>query len=1790
METLGTYNEYELIKSLFRNERNEIKMAKRNSDGQTVILKQSVLLNENISRASRLAHEYEIGKDFNHPGIPKILDILYDGKTVTLVQEYIDGSDVKSLVFRKELTFLHVLDIAVQLADVLHYLHQKGIIHKDINSGNLMLAKNGTLKLLDFGISSNLYSESNDILNVDQIEGTLTYISPEQTGRTTYSVTQSCDFYSFGILLYELLTGKPPFDSVDPLEVIHFHLSRKPMPLKSVVPNLPDGLEKVVAKLMEKNPDDRYHNALGLMADLVIIKNHYSSKKPLDNFIAGLNDINDQYRQNQKLYGRENEINELLDYYKNIHRLQSMLVLVAGYSGVGKSALIKHIKFPIIQNKGTFLSGKFDQFKKDIPYYAFIEAIREFIKNLLSEPEEKMKYWRERILNILGENAGLITEVIPQLSKIIGKQAQVTVLQPAEQETRFNMVLLDFVYAFSTFENPLVIFLDDLQWADLPSLNLVLRILQNPKQDNILILGAYRDNDVDKGHPLLITLKQINDFHGHVKEIKLQPLNLETTCKITADSFGMNENQSTELGTHIFTKTKGNPFFIHSFLKSLYDKKLLTKQPGEDWVWNSKKISELGYTDNVIDLMTEGLTSLPEPTQKILQLAAVLGNTFTIGDLADISELAQSKVFAELLPALKGGYIFSPDKRYRNFAISNLTDDFDENYKTGHKVKFTFSHDRVQQAAYKLTSENELNQLHLKIGRLLLKNRNEEQLDEDIFEVVNHFSLSYQLINDKKEKEQIAQLCLSAGQKAKDSTSYSLGVNFLNIAHSLLDNKSWVDDYNLTYNVLLTLGECEYLNNNPERAEKYFKEVLGQAKSRFEKLQVYYLHSSLYLKMGNTSESLRLGLEAARMYNIRFPKNKFAIQIFALMVLLKYLFLFSTKYKKPESIFNIKDCTDAELIALNKFLIDLATSAYQQDQNLMMLVVFKIIKLYLKDGFTDASGWGFSGFSVVVLSVLKLQKRGFYLWNLTTKLHQRTNSPLIKWRLSYTVLSFYNHWSLPFSQGYNSMLETLKACVLNGDQIFTGYTFALIIRTKLMASGPLKEILQNVDDHFELVKNTKGGLDFFQGFWQTAKSLHGLTDKNSWNDETFNGVAFQEYLINEGNKTKLAFFFTSKIYHLYFLEQYREAIEESDVLMNYSDNFPGDICEVIQAFYTSISIATIFDELKPDEKIKYLKHFKKNLSNLKLWAGGCNSNYGAFYHLLMAEYDILTNQGEKALTHYLKSIQIAAENRILNVEAIAYERAAVCCLAAGLPEQGHEYIQKSHQLFNRWGAISKCNLLAEKYHSVLSSQAHSNELSLTGTVSATSVSGKNALDLASVLKASQTIASQVKYSDLLKNLMHITIENAGAERGCLLLFKGNQLCIEALGVSGKEGIEILPSIPYEESDMVPKTLINYCRRAAESVVVNEAKTEERFNNDPYIQKNQTLSMLCVPITALGNMKGLLYLENNLLKGAFSNDRIELLQMLSGQIGISIENSLLYENLEEKVQERTREIKKTLTELKATQSQLIHSEKMASLGELTAGIAHEIQNPLNFVNNFSEVSKELLDEMKEELEKGNLELAGEISDDVIQNLDKILQNGKRADSIVKGMLQHSRTSSGQKEPTDINALCDEYLRLSFLGMRSKDKEFNADFKTELDKALPKINVIPQDIARVLLNLINNAFYAAPLPPAGGFKDPNYVHKPLVIVKTSYLPPSGGGGAWVSISVSDNGPGIPDSIKDKIFQPFFTTKPTGSGTGLGLSLSYDIVKAHGGEIKVESVEGEGTEFIILLPINQVNQLIR
>jgi histidine kinase len=1528
---------------MHKNERHDILVAVRLSDNLKVTLKNSRPLKDNINEISKLSHEFNVLKDLDHPAIIKVYSLLSHGKSLCLVEEYFEGEPLKSRIYRKPFSINEFFQIAGQLTDVLGYLESQGIVHKDINPGNILISEDNQIKLIDFGISTSLHNEENEMLIPDLIEGTLVYISPEQTGRTSFSISPSSDIYSLGIVFYEMLAGKPPFDSADPLEVIHFHLSRTPLPIGKIIPGFQEGLDKTISVMLEKNPDDRYHSVSGLKYDLITLAGVVRKGESTASFVPRSMDRSGRFTKTQRLYGRENEIAKLIRWYEELTQKKSMLVLVAGYSGVGKSAVIKQIQQPITQKRGIFLLGKFDQFKRNIPYFAFIEAFEEIIKSILAESDDKIQHWNKKITRILGINAALITEVIPRLELIIGKQAPVQKLQPAEQEFRFRMVLLDFIYIFSEPGIPLVIFLDDLQWADLPSLNLIERIMTNPRNSEIMVLGAYRNNEVDEAHPLKLTINQAKKAGTPVQEILLQPLDLPTTVQIVADSFGMNISEAGNLGKHVFLKTKGNPFFINRFLKSLYENGYVTFSNEQGWTWDKNVLESLDFTDNVIDLMAREMANLPVSARDGLKIGALLGNTFDLATLGTIMGKSQHEIFQQLFPALKAGYLLPVDKYYRSLSLSQqgLEESFlEESEKLS--PSFRFLHDRVQQAAYALIADNEKDLTHLETGRILLADISDEKLSETVFEIAGHFARCINLLIDSNEKIQVAKVFLLAGTKAKDSTSYDVAVKYLTLAYNLLPPTCWDDHYHLSFQIFSELGECEYLNSNHKKAEYLFEQILLHAKTNLEKLNTYYIHSSLYLKIGNNVRALEIGREAMLLYKIRFPSGKLAIKVQALWEIAKYLILFSTKYRNIENLYDLKDCNDEEIIAINKFLIDIATSAYQQNQELMVIVVLRIIRFYLKHGYTDASSWGLSGFSVIVYSGLGMFERGSNLWELTIRLHQKTKSQLIKRKLDYTVNAFYTQWKRPLKEGIENIIDNYKACLLNGDPNFAGYNISMYIWKKAGTGIPLNQVFEAIQPHINYLNNNKneGGYFFSISKYQALKAFGGKTPQlGNWNDEDFSGEEFLTTLKSLGNNTSLAYYYCSKLPLLFLFGHYREALDWADEGEIYIDNLLGSFQVAEWRFFYALSISANYDKMTSTEKRKYNKIFKKQLEWTRFWSKGCPDNFQHYLYILLGEQKAMSGKNTAALGFFEKAIDTAANYGYINIEALANERSALLMAKMELYRQSKAYLREAWELYSKWDATGKCKELEMRHPAVLK-EMHRNhlntlELSLVGN---TARSTTESLDLNSIVKASQSLASQIKLEDLLQNLMYILIENAGAQRGVLILNRDGKLSFVAEGNSGPERSKILNNLPLDQENLVPLSVIQYCWNSQEMIAVANASIDELFSKDPYIHSKNTLSVFCFPISNKGNKLGMIYLENNLMEGVFTDKKQKVIDLLSGQIGISLENAMLYENMEEKVKQRTLELE--------TQKELAEEQRKKSddllLNILPLEVAEELK--------------------------------------------------------------------------------------------------------------------------------------------------------------------------------------------------------------------------------------------------------
>ncbi len=1513
--------------SLYKDQSQEIIKAENMLTGKPVVLKVSRPGNTDIIKIAKLSHEYNTLKNLQHDGIIKVQSIVSKNKAVCVVEEFFAGENLKSRIFRQPLSLNEFFNIADQLTDILIYLHGHNIIHKDINSTNIMINADNKVKLIDFGISTNYMNEEQEMIFPESIEGTLPYIAPEQTGRTSYSITPGSDLYSLGIVLYELLTGKPPFDSADALEVIHFHLSRTPALLTKVVPSVPAGLEIIIANLLEKIPDDRYQSAAGLKYDLRQVKSLIDNNKPTNYFNAKSQDKSSKFRKTQRLYGREVEINKLIQDYDQLSESKSMLTLVAGYSGVGKSAVVKQLQRPVTEKNGLFISGKFDQFKRNIPYFAFIEAFDTALKNILSESNDKITEWKNKFDRVLGANAVLITEGLPSLELIIGKLPPIEKLPPAEQEYRYRLVLLDFIYCFTSKEHPLVIFLDDLQWSDLPSLNLLERILTYRRESDILIVGAYRSNEVNEAHPLSITLNQIKK-EGSIKidEINLLPLDEVTTIQIVADSFGMPLTQANELGKHVFNKTQGNPFFINRFLQSLYENKLVRLDVDRNWIWDQHAIEGLSYTDNVIDLMARELYHLPENARGVLKNAAVLGNTFNLSTISLVMHKSMHDVFRSLEPALNTGYLIAVDPKYRAFSLFNegINESFaNESQKLAVNIKFL--HDRVQQAAYALIEEGEKAQIHLDTARTLVEKLPEDKINDQLFDIVNHYSQGQHLLTDLHEKRQVAELYYRAGKKAKESTSYDVAVRYLDAARTLLPDDAWSAAYPLTFNVYSELSESASLEGKHAEAEKLFDELLSNAKTNLEKLKIYYVHSSLYLKIGNTVRSLQLGREAMKLYNISFPESDRAIRNKASLEVAKYLILFSTKYRNKEKLYHLKECTDPEIIMINQFLIDIATSAYQVNQNLMVIVVLKIIDHYIKHGFTDASGWGFSGFSTIAYSGIGLSRQGLNAWDITRKLHQRTKSSIIKTKLDYTVNAFFTQWKYPLLQNLHDITNNVKACLMNGDPNFSGYAMALYFWKQVAGGVKLNDAIDSVKEYLEYMINNKidAGYNFITPSLQFAKVMNGqVLPIGEWNSQHFNEEKFRTTLQEIGNKTNIAFYYNFKLPYYYFFGKFKEGLawaEEGDgqqlfILGHY---FVSD-----WYFYYSLLIYSNFASLSSQEKFKFQKILKRNIKWFKHWIKGCAENFEQQLLILHAEDAVLNGFNDQALKLYTQAAESASKHGFIQFAAIANERASALLAKSNIKKQSDYYLKDAYNLYEQWSAYGKCKILSLERPDLFSDKV----ISLAGNTK-TNLSTA-ALDYGSLIKASHSIASKIKLDELLQSLMNVLLENAGAQRGALIIPKENELYVIAEGRSGPGNILSNISIPVSTSHDLPRTLFNYCWRTVEAKTFANASRDENFGSDPYFKEKKIKSAVCLPLANKGNKVGLIYLENPLLEGVFTPNKLEVLNMLAGQIGISIDNSLLYENLENKVEERTHDLEKQ-KQIAEAQSRVAIEQKLVA---------------------------------------------------------------------------------------------------------------------------------------------------------------------------------------------------------------------------------------------------------------------
>ncbi|GCL37305.1 serine/threonine kinase with two-component sensor domain protein [Sphaerospermopsis reniformis] len=1747
-----------------------------------------------------LKNQFTITQEIEHPNIIKSYVLETYGNSYALILEDIDGISLHQYAKWQPLTLDWFFHISISIVEALEYLYQNKIIHKDIKPKNIIInPQTKKIKLIDFSISCLLPKEVAEIKNLNVLEGTLPYMSPEQTGRMNRGIDYRTDFYSLGVTLYELLTGQLPFMSNNPLELVHCHLAKTPEHPREINPQIPEIVADIILKLMAKTPEERYQTARGIRYDLEICQQMLLNQGAISHFDLGQRDIADRFIISDKIYGRENEIITLLDAFERVSNGNKELILVAGFSGIGKTAVINEIHKPIIRQKGYFISGKYDQFQRNIPLSALVKALQSLLQQLLTESTDKLQEWKNHILSALGEQGQVIIDVIPELENMTGKQPDVPELTGSAAQNRFNFLFGKFIQIFATKEHPLVIFLDDLQWADAASLKLIELLISETDTQYLLLIGAYRDNEVYTGHPLIITLDNISKADVIFNQINLQPLDKSHLNQLIVDTLYCPESETESLTELLLIKTQGNPFFTNQFMKSMYEDGLISFNFNLGyWQCDIYAAKALYQNDDIVEFLGTQIKKLPVDTQNILKIAACIGNQFDLYTLSIVCEKSQLKIATNLWNALKQGLILPQDESYKFYVdsadsidvISLSAAELKLNNLERLTVKYKFLHDRVQQAAYFLIPDAEKQATHLKIGKLILKNTDSRELEERIFEIVNQLNISVELITNELDKYELAKLNLIAGQKAKLSTAYEAAVIYLRMGLELLAIDSWQNQYDLTLNLYVEAVEAQFLNINFDQAQTYIKIVKNHAHSLLDQVKVYEAEMQIYMAQVQIQLAIETGLNITNLLGVNLEKEP-------------------PENLNVDDLINLPVMTAPDKIAAMRILANMTAASYFVDPALFPAIIFTMIHLSVKYGNCSSSAHGYVNYGVILCGFFLDIDTGYRYGKLALNLLDKLDAKEIKCRVLVMWNANINFWKNHVDKTIDSLLESINCGIEVGDLEYAGYASAMYNINMILNGENLASIFQHLETYIHLMCNFKqeGTVPVHQVWKQFVLNF---LDSNNIKKSDFSGNSFNEsvllpLLLETNSSTTLFSLYLAKSIFFYFFRNTEKSLESAVKGQEYLKYVVGQITVSYHNLYYSLSLLAEYPNQSISEQKTSLKTVLANQKQMQFWANHAPQNYQHKYDLVAAEIERVLGNNWQAMELYDQAIAGAKENKYIQEEAIANELAAQFYLESGKIKIAQTYLIDAYYCYVNWGAKAKVEDLEITYPQLLipilkQKSIDSEEPNLISKlISDSSNSSVSAiLDLETVTKASLAISSEIKIEKLLHTLLDVIVENTGAKKAVFILQQeGNLFVVPQYRENQKVELNFTQ---FSEHQNLPLSVINYVLNTQKDILINDATNEKTFAVDPYIIKYQPKSILCNPICNQGKVIGIIYLENDLTVGAFTPERLKVLKLLSSQAAISLENAQLYGKLEEKVANRTQELneknlhlEKTLRELQFTQLQLIQTEKMSSLGQLVAGIAHEINNPVNFIygnidhaQNYIEALINLLNLYKQEYPQPTSLLQQKMAeidlDFLIVDLPKILSSmsvgADRIRNIVLGLRNFSRLDESEMKFVDIHEGIESTLML--LQPRFKEKLGYAQNIVIKDYGkLPLVICYASQLNQVFMNIISNAIDALYQHEQSLSKAEKELYFSQIKISTAII-----NNDWVKISIKDNAMGINPEIKQRIFDPFFTTKPVGEGTGLGLSISYQIiVDKHSGRIECLSEPGMGTEFIIQIPIN-------
>ena len=1884
---------YKLLDHLHTSRHSTVHRARRVADDSPVVVKASTPEVAPEQALARLQHELDVLRSIESDAVVGAYEIARQGDTVALVMEDFGGQSLSRFMAEHRLRLPEALDIAIQAAGALQTVHDAGVFHRDVNPNNIVYNRaDRVLKLIDFDLSSHTRAGLQRFAAPHAIEGTLLYMAPEQTGRINRTADHRSDLYSLGMTLYELFTGRLPHSSSDPLSIVHFHVAVQPTPPEDVEPEVPPVISDIVMRLLAKAPESRYQTAAGLKADLEASARQLSQTGRVERFPLGEVDRSDRFEVCAVLYGREEPSRALLDCFDRIAHGGVEKVRVHGPSGAGKTSLVRELRASLSGGPACFAAGKFDQVRREVPYSALVGAFEDLAWQLLSEDEAQLARWREQILRATQPNARIVVEAIPAMELVIGPQPPLPPLDPAATQNRFHLTLQRFIQVFTRRAHPLVLFVDDVQWADAASAALLDHVATSDQTESLLLIEALRDGELP---PLAPAPAEEARRGRRMSSIGLAPLESDHVAQLLADSLRRPREEVADLARVVGRKTEGNPLFIRQFLEAVHvEGHIRFDAAANSFAFDLASIERVPVTENVAGLLARRFGHLPRETRRLLTAAAVAGGTFDAAVLAAVGDLPLAAVHEALVPALR--------------------DDFIAPVSDG---AYAFQHDRIQQAAHAAAAPEEHAPLHLAIGRALLA-RAADDVEDRIFDICRHLNRAVSLIADAGERARLAGLNLVAGARARGTAAYAIAAASFRAAAELSGSAG---DDRACCRALLGLAESLYLATDFTGALEALDLAVPHVRARCERGEIEALRVTIHLHMGDVRGALACGRRASALLGYELPADPAEVgrrlgeELAAI--------LHRIEREPIERFADLPEMRDPDQLALMAFLMSCVPPAYMVEPPLMALICARSVALSLEHGNSPLAPPAYSSFAIV-LHAMGRERDGYRFGALGLDLCRRLGSVAQPARVRLVFGAFSSPWGQPLEESIRHMRDGVQLGLDIGDYVHGAYCAVFAGMHALFRGLPLAELAAAAERNRKLAIEVGEVITarMLSSQLQLIRSYRGeLADDAVLDGDGFSEEAVLQAARSTGNLAHEFWMRLVQIEHRLAAGRQREAFEIARAAEPLLAAVPSSLGGPQHHLYQSLAAAALWEDA-PAERAELTAVLERNQARMKRWSELCPENFRAPYLLVEAERARTGSTGGNPVDLYDEAITAAAQDRSLRLEALANELAGAFWLERKRRLIAMSYLRRARDLYSHWGATRKVDQLER------TKLGSSRETAVLATAA-------HALDLASVVRASQAVSAEIVLERLLGSMLDIMLQNAGAQGGALLLGGGSELLIQAQRQPDTSRTSVMEGLSLSHAAWPPQAIVRYAMRTGDSLVLDDATRDPKFASDERVAVGQPRSVLCTPMRHKGKPIGALYLENNLVCGAFTRAHLEALNILVSQLAVSIENAALFarqkeqaealaqvnaglrseiaerekaerelatyrDRLQELVAERTRELEESreqyrliaestnavpftyapdrdcfiyvgpqgekrlgfasrrwrepglldeilprgqsdaarerlaaitvgqelelecaaraadgrslqlrwvvacgdvrgeryvrglildVTERWRLESELGQAQKLESVGRLAAGVAHEINTPVQFVSDSVHFVRGAMTDLIEVLRRyqdlgravadsrdpapaAREALAAEDENDIdyiVEQapgaLDRALDGLQRVTTIVRAMKDFAHPEQKEKSPVDLNQAVQSTLIIA-----RNEYKYVAELETEYGD-IPLVRCHAGEINQVVLNIVVNAAHAI-ADAVSGTED-----RGRIAVRTRR------DGDVVEISVGDTGRGIPEELRQRVFEPFFTTKGVGKGTGQGLAIARNvIVEKHGGTLTFDSEPGRGTTFYVRIPI--------